>query len=80
MLIPVDCYQSVSLHIDKHYFPPVFQSVQSVFRSLTTLEKTVEKCHIDLDKQKDRLTFTLHCKHGISDSLHYQIIQSVFHI
>uniref|UniRef100_A0A3Q4GCD2 Cell cycle checkpoint control protein RAD9A n=1 Tax=Neolamprologus brichardi TaxID=32507 RepID=A0A3Q4GCD2_NEOBR len=56
------------------------KSVQSVFRSLTTLEKTVEKCHIDLDKQKDRLTFTLHCKHGISDSLHYQIIQSVFHI
>ncbi|XP_042077642.1 cell cycle checkpoint control protein RAD9A isoform X4 [Haplochromis burtoni] len=40
-------------------------SVQSVFRSLTTLEKTVEKCHIDLDKQKDRLTFTLHCKHGL---------------
>ncbi|KAL3973105.1 DNA cross-link repair 1C protein [Sarotherodon galilaeus] len=41
------------------------KSVQSVFRSLTTLEKTVEKCHIDLDKQKDRLTFTLHCKHGL---------------
>uniref|UniRef100_A0A3Q0RE40 Cell cycle checkpoint control protein RAD9A n=1 Tax=Amphilophus citrinellus TaxID=61819 RepID=A0A3Q0RE40_AMPCI len=41
------------------------KSVQSVFRSLTTLEKTVEKCHIDLDEQKNRLTFTLHCKHGL---------------
>ncbi|XP_076015667.1 cell cycle checkpoint control protein RAD9A isoform X2 [Genypterus blacodes] len=41
------------------------KSVQSVFRSLATLEKTVEKCHIELDEQKDRLTFTLHCKHGL---------------
>uniref|UniRef100_A0A3Q0RE46 Cell cycle checkpoint control protein RAD9A n=1 Tax=Amphilophus citrinellus TaxID=61819 RepID=A0A3Q0RE46_AMPCI len=55
------------------------KSVQSVFRSLTTLEKTVEKCHIDLDEQKNRLTFTLHCKHGISHSLYSQIIQGVFH-
>ncbi|XP_044218950.1 cell cycle checkpoint control protein RAD9A [Thunnus albacares] len=41
------------------------RSVQAVFRSLATLEKTVEKCHIVLDEQKDRLTFTLHCKHGL---------------
>uniref|UniRef100_A0A3P8SWP5 Cell cycle checkpoint control protein n=1 Tax=Amphiprion percula TaxID=161767 RepID=A0A3P8SWP5_AMPPE len=41
------------------------KSVQAVFRSLATLEKTVEKCHIELDEQKDRLTFTLHCKHGL---------------
>uniref|UniRef100_G3Q0V3 Cell cycle checkpoint control protein RAD9A n=1 Tax=Gasterosteus aculeatus aculeatus TaxID=481459 RepID=G3Q0V3_GASAC len=40
-------------------------SVQAVFRSLATLEKTVEKCHIELDEQKNRLTFTLHCKHGL---------------
>uniref|UniRef100_A0A3Q3LV40 Cell cycle checkpoint control protein RAD9A n=1 Tax=Labrus bergylta TaxID=56723 RepID=A0A3Q3LV40_9LABR len=40
-------------------------SVQAVFRSLASLEKTVEKCHIELDEQKNRLTFTLHCKHGI---------------
>lgn len=45
------------------------QSVQAVFRSLVSLEKTVEKCHIELDEQKNRLTFTLHCKHGISASL-----------
>lgn len=36
-----------------------------MFRSLATLEKTVEKCHIKLDEQKSRLTFTLHCKHGL---------------
>lgn len=40
--------------------------MQAVFRSLASLEKTVEKCHIELDKQKSRLTFTLHCKHGNS--------------
>nr|XP_046261264.1 cell cycle checkpoint control protein RAD9A isoform X2 [Scatophagus argus]XP_046261265.1 cell cycle checkpoint control protein RAD9A isoform X2 [Scatophagus argus] len=41
------------------------KSVQAVFRSLATLEKTVEKCHIKLHEQKNRLTFTLHCKHGL---------------
>lgn len=41
------------------------KSVQAVFRSLASLEKTVEKCHIKLDEQKNRLTFTLHCKHGL---------------
>ncbi|XP_034399973.1 cell cycle checkpoint control protein RAD9A [Cyclopterus lumpus] len=41
------------------------KSVQAVFRSLATLEKTVEKCHIELDEQKNHLTFTLHCKHGL---------------
>ncbi|KAL0974204.1 hypothetical protein UPYG_G00217060 [Umbra pygmaea] len=39
--------------------------VQAVFRSLSSLEKTVEKCHIELDGDKSRLTFTLHCKHGL---------------
>ncbi|KAM4621629.1 cell cycle checkpoint control protein RAD9A [Polymixia lowei] len=41
------------------------KSVQAVFRSLASLEKTVEKCHIALDGEKNRLTFTLHCKHGL---------------
>ncbi|XP_069550658.1 cell cycle checkpoint control protein RAD9A [Brachyistius frenatus] len=41
------------------------KSVQSVFRSLASLDKTVEKCHIELDEQKNHLTFTLHCKHGL---------------
>ncbi|KAM9850158.1 cell cycle checkpoint control protein RAD9A [Aulostomus maculatus] len=43
----------------------LIKSVQAVFRSLASLEKTVEKCHIALDEQKNRLTFTLHCKHGL---------------
>lgn len=46
----------------------VRQSVQAVFRSLASLEKTVEKCHIELEEQRDRLTFTLHCKHGMHAS------------
>ncbi|CAN9515017.1 unnamed protein product [Ophioblennius macclurei] len=41
------------------------KSVQAVFRSLATLDKTVEKCHIELDENRNRLTFTLHCKHGL---------------
>ncbi|XP_046904145.1 cell cycle checkpoint control protein RAD9A isoform X2 [Hypomesus transpacificus] len=39
--------------------------VQAVFRSLSSLEKTVVKCHMELDGEKSRLTFTLHCKHGL---------------
>ncbi|PWA22286.1 hypothetical protein CCH79_00012615, partial [Gambusia affinis] len=55
------------------------KSVQSVFKSLATLEKTVEKCHIGLDEQKDRLTFTLHCKHGLlkTHNLSYQDSESL---
>uniref|UniRef100_A0A674PHB8 Cell cycle checkpoint control protein RAD9A n=1 Tax=Takifugu rubripes TaxID=31033 RepID=A0A674PHB8_TAKRU len=41
------------------------KSVQAIFRSQVSLEKTVEKCHIKLEEQKNRLTFTLHCKHGL---------------
>lgn len=53
------------------------QSVQAVFRSLASLEKTVEKCHIELDEQKNRLTFTLHCKHGISAVLYSEKVHNV---
>ncbi|XP_034037057.1 cell cycle checkpoint control protein RAD9A isoform X2 [Thalassophryne amazonica] len=41
------------------------KSVQAVFRPLASLEKTVEKCHIQQNELKNRLTFTLHCKHGL---------------
>ncbi|KAJ4945715.1 hypothetical protein JOQ06_023394 [Pogonophryne albipinna] len=59
------------------------KSVQAVFRSIATLEKTVEKCHIELDEQKNLLTFTLHCKHGLvkTHNLSFQdseILQAVF--
>ncbi|XP_061581474.1 cell cycle checkpoint control protein RAD9A isoform X2 [Cololabis saira] len=55
------------------------KSVQAVFRSLATLEKTVERCHIELEEQKDRLTFTLHCKHGLmkTHNLSYQDSESL---
>uniref|UniRef100_A0A8C6KLM5 Cell cycle checkpoint control protein RAD9A n=1 Tax=Nothobranchius furzeri TaxID=105023 RepID=A0A8C6KLM5_NOTFU len=55
------------------------KSVQTVFRSVATLEKTVEKCHIELDEAKDRLTFTLHCKHGLlkTHNLSYQDSESL---
>ncbi|XP_064198001.1 cell cycle checkpoint control protein RAD9A isoform X1 [Anguilla rostrata] len=39
--------------------------VQAVFRSLSSLEKMVERCRIQLNSEKSRLTFTLHCKHGL---------------
>lgn len=55
------------------------KSVQAVFRSLASLEKTVEKCHIVLQEQKNRLTFTLHCKHGLlkTHNLSYQDSESL---
>ncbi|XP_047440943.1 cell cycle checkpoint control protein RAD9A [Mugil cephalus] len=57
----------------------LIKSVQAVFRSLASLEKTVEKCHIQLDEEKDRLTFTLHCKHGLlkTHNLSYQDSESL---
>lgn len=44
----------------------VFQSVQAVFKSLASLDRSVEKCRIQLNSEKSRLTITLHCKHGKS--------------
>ncbi|XP_061690021.1 cell cycle checkpoint control protein RAD9A isoform X2 [Syngnathoides biaculeatus] len=57
----------------------LIKNVQAVFRSLASLEKMVEKCHIQLDKQKDRLTFTLHCKHGLlkTHNLSFQDTESL---
>lgn len=42
-----------------------FQSCLTVFKSLVTLEKTVERCRLVLDVELDRLVFQLHCKHGL---------------
>ncbi|XP_031413869.1 LOW QUALITY PROTEIN: cell cycle checkpoint control protein RAD9A [Clupea harengus] len=38
------------------------KSVQAVFKSLSSLEKTVEKCRIEWKPEQSQLTFTLHCK------------------
>ncbi|XP_056147630.1 cell cycle checkpoint control protein RAD9A [Lampris incognitus] len=57
----------------------VIKSVQTVFRSLASLEKTVDKCHIQLDEEKSRITFTLHCKHGLlkTHNLRFQDSESL---
>lgn len=40
------------------------QSFLSVFRSLATVEKTVEKCCISLSGSNSHLVVQLHCKYG----------------
>lgn len=40
------------------------QSFLSVFRSLATVEKTVEKCCISLSGSHSHLVVQLHCKYG----------------
>lgn len=41
------------------------KSCLTVFKSLSALEKNVEKCKIRLDTVADKLVFQLHCRHGI---------------
>ncbi|KAK3085066.1 hypothetical protein FSP39_023670 [Pinctada imbricata] len=41
------------------------KSCLSVFRSMSNIEKTVERCQITLNLEKARLVFKLYCKHGI---------------
>lgn len=41
------------------------KSCLTVFKSMSTVEKTVEKCQITLNVQRARLVFKLYCKHGI---------------
>ncbi|XP_077996119.1 cell cycle checkpoint control protein RAD9A-like isoform X2 [Glandiceps talaboti] len=55
------------------------KSCLSVFKSLSTIEKTVEKCKIKLNNSDSRLTFTLYCKHGITKTynLTYQETESL---
>lgn len=43
------------------------QSFLSVFRSLVTVEKTVEKCCISLSGSNSHLVVQLHCKYGKQD-------------
>nr|XP_055034253.1 cell cycle checkpoint control protein RAD9A [Misgurnus anguillicaudatus] len=55
------------------------KSVQSVFKSLSSLERSVEKCRIQLNNEKSRLTITLHCKHGLlkTHNLSFQDCESL---
>ncbi|XP_076434773.1 uncharacterized protein LOC143274745 [Babylonia areolata] len=43
----------------------IMKSVMAVFRSLSTIEKTVEKCKITHNAKEARLVFELYCRHGI---------------
>ncbi|XP_056625986.1 cell cycle checkpoint control protein RAD9A [Triplophysa dalaica] len=55
------------------------KSVQSVFKSLSSLERSVEKCRIQFNNEKSRLTITLHCKHGLlkTHNLSFQDCESL---
>ena len=41
------------------------KSCLTVFKSLSSLDKTVDKCKIHLDMKEARLVFQLYCRHGI---------------
>lgn len=51
------------------------KSCLTVFKSLVTLEKTVERCRLVLDVELDRLVFQLHCKHGIVKTYNLSFIE-----
>ncbi|XP_073540433.1 cell cycle checkpoint control protein RAD9A isoform X2 [Phyllobates terribilis] len=55
------------------------KSVMSVFRSLPSLEKTVEKCAIKLNTDSSRLVIQLFCKYGVTKThnLSYQDCESL---
>ena len=41
------------------------QSCSGVFRSLNTIDKTVDECVVKIDTADSKLVFTFKCKHGI---------------
>ena len=55
------------------------KSVLAIFKSLGTIEKTVEHCKIEFKPHECRLIFTLYCKHGIikTHNLTYQECESL---
>ncbi|CAH1802413.1 unnamed protein product [Owenia fusiformis] len=59
------------------------KSCLTVFKNVSSLEKTVDKCKITLDNKEDRLVFQLYCRHGIvkTHNLSYiecETLQAVF--
>uniref|UniRef100_A0AAR2J8L8 Cell cycle checkpoint control protein RAD9A n=1 Tax=Pygocentrus nattereri TaxID=42514 RepID=A0AAR2J8L8_PYGNA len=55
------------------------RSMLTVFRSLSSLERSVEKCRIELNSKRSRLTVTLHCRHGLlkTHNLSFQDCESL---
>ncbi|XP_066504767.1 cell cycle checkpoint control protein RAD9A isoform X2 [Hoplias malabaricus] len=81
------CFLLSPLFFQRYQTPPnqafrckmLIKSVQAVFRSLSSLERSVEKCRIQLNSEKSRLTITLHCKHGLlkTHNLSFQDCESL---
>ncbi|KAG7328922.1 hypothetical protein KOW79_007096 [Hemibagrus wyckioides] len=85
------CFLMSRLFFQKFQYPPdqafrckmPIKSIQTVFRSLSSLERSVEKCRIEMNTEKSRLRITLHCKHGLlkTHNLSFQdceCLQAVF--
>lgn len=59
------------------------KSCLSAFKSMNTLEKTVDQCKIDLNIKEARLVFLLYCRHGITKTYNLtfqecETLQAVF--
>ncbi|KAK3535991.1 hypothetical protein QTP70_023740 [Hemibagrus guttatus] len=85
------CFLMSPLFFQRFQYPPdqafrckmPIKSIQTVFRSLSSLERSVEKCRIEMNTEKSRLRITLHCKHGLlkTHNLSFQdceCLQAVF--
>ncbi|XP_033098644.1 cell cycle checkpoint control protein RAD9A-like [Anneissia japonica] len=76
-------YQSNSGDDDAFRCRITMKSCLAVFKSLSSIEKSVERCKIELSIQEARMVFQLYCKHGIvkTYNLTYQeteTLQAVF--
>lgn len=59
------------------------KSCLSAFKSMNTIEKTVDQCKIDLNIKEARLVFLLYCRHGITKTYNLtfqecETLQAVF--
>lgn len=59
------------------------KSCLSAFKSMNTIEKTVDQCKIDLNVREARLVFLLYCRHGITKTYNLtfqecETLQAVF--
>lgn len=59
------------------------KSCLSAFKSMNTIEKTVDQCKIDLNVKEARLVFLLYCRHGITKTYNLtfqecETLQAVF--
>ncbi|KAM8923880.1 cell cycle checkpoint control protein RAD9A [Pelodytes ibericus] len=72
-------FQSYEATGDSCHCKTHMKSVVNVFRSLPSLEKTVEKCLISFSTTKNRLVIQLLCKYGVTKThnLSYQDCESL---